>query len=431
MKCPARVGGLRVSKFVIEGRTRLSGEYYLSGSKNSSLSTMVAAALSDEPVILDNIPANTDVLTLARILQDLGAEVRRSGDQTYEINGRGISVPVAPYDLVRRMRGSFYVMGLLLAKLGRAEVPFPGGDAIGARGIDFHLQGFRALGAEIHVEHGYVKATAERLKGADIYVGRSSVGVTVNMMLAACLAEGVTTLENAAREPEIVDLAICLNTMGANVRGAGTSTIKIEGVPELGGGVHEIIPDRIEAGTIMAATLVTAGEVVIENCVPEHVRTPILKLQEAGARIEESQNRLYVAGPKRPMSVSIETMPYPGFPTDLQPQMAVIAALANGVTAIRETIFESRFGYADELRRMGVNIDVDRDVAIIRGTTKLTGAPVETPRDIRGAVALVLAGMAADGVTEIYGIEQIDRGYERIEEKLNRIGARISRVGEW
>ncbi|NLU42360.1 MAG: UDP-N-acetylglucosamine 1-carboxyvinyltransferase [Firmicutes bacterium] len=420
-----------MSKFVIEGRTRLSGEYYLSGSKNSSLSTMVAAALSSEPVVLDNIPANTDVLTLARILQDLGAEVRRSGDHTYEINGRGISVPVAPYDLVRRLRGSFYVMGLLLAKLGRAEVPFPGGDAIGARGIDFHLQGFRALGAEVHVEHGYVKATAERLKGANIYVGRSSVGVTVNMMLAACLAEGVTTLENAAREPEIVDLAICLNTMGANVRGAGTSTIKIEGVPELGGGVHEIIPDRIEAGTIMAATLVTAGEVVIENCVPEHVRTPILKLQEAGAQIEESQNRLFVAGPKRPKAVSIETMPYPGFPTDLQPQMAVIAALASGVTAIRETIFESRFGYADELRRMGVNIDVDRDVAIIRGTAKLTGAPVETPRDIRGAVALVLAGMAADGVTEIYGIEQIDRGYERIEEKLNQIGARISRVGEW
>jgi UDP-N-acetylglucosamine 1-carboxyvinyltransferase len=281
------------------------------------------------------------------------------------------------------------------------------------------------------VEHGYVKATAGRLKGANIYVGRSSVGVTVNMMLAACLAEGVTTLENAAREPEIVDLAICLNTMGANVRGAGTSTIKVEGVPELAGGVHEIIPDRIEAGTIMAATVVTAGEVVIENCVPEHVRTPILKLQETGARIEESQNRLYVAGPKRPMAVSIETMPYPGFPTDLQPQMAVIAALANGVTAIRETIFESRFGYADELRRMGVNIDVDRDVAIIRGTTKLTGAPVETPRDIRGAVALVLAGMAADGVTEIHGIEQIDRGYERIEDKLNQIGARISRVGEW
>ncbi len=420
-----------MSKFVIEGRTRLSGEYYLSGSKNSSLSSMVAAALSNEPVILDNIPANTDVLTLARILQDLGAEVRRSGDHTYEINGRGISVPVAPYDLVRRLRGSFYVMGLLLAKLGRAEVPFPGGDAIGARGIDFHLQGFRALGAEVHVEHGYVKATAGRLKGANIYVGRSSVGVTVNMMLAACLAEGVTTLENAAREPEIVDLAICLNTMGANVRGAGTSTIKVEGVPELAGGVHEIIPDRIEAGTIMAATVVTAGEVVIENCVPEHVRTPILKLQETGARIEESQNRLYVAGPKRPMAVSIETMPYPGFPTDLQPQMAVIAALANGVTAIRETIFESRFGYADELRRMGVNIDVDRDVAIIRGTTKLTGAPVETPRDIRGAVALVLAGMAADGVTEIHGIEQIDRGYERIEDKLNQIGARISRVGEW
>ncbi len=420
-----------MSKFVIEGRTRLSGEYYLSGSKNSSLSTMVAAALSNELVTLDNIPANTDVLTLARILQDLGAEVRRSGDHTYEINGRGISVPVAPYDLVRRLRGSFYVMGLLLAKLGRAEVPFPGGDAIGARGIDFHLQGFRALGAEVHVEHGYVKATAERLKGANIYVGRSSVGVTVNMMLAACLAEGVTTLENAAREPEIVDLAICLNTIGANVRGAGTSTIKIEGVPELGGGVHEIIADRIEAGTVMAATLVTAGEVVIENCVPEHVRTPILKLQEAGARIEEAQNRLYVAGPKRPKAVSIETMPYPGFPTDLQPQMAVIAALASGVTAIRETIFESRFGYADELRRMGVNIDVDRDVAIIRGTTKLTGAPVETPRDIRGAVALVLAGMAADGVTEIHGIEQIDRGYERIEEKLNQIGARISRVGEW
>jgi len=419
-----------VAKLVIEGRTRLSGEYYLSGSKNSSLSTMVAAALSDDTVILDNIPANTDVLTLARILQDLGVDVRRLGENTYEISGREISVPIAPYDLVRRMRGSFYVMGLLLAKVGRAEVPFPGGDAIGARGIDLHLQGFRAMGADICIEHGYVKARADRLVGTSIYVGRSSVGVTVNLMLAACLAEGVTTLENAAREPEIVDLAICLNTMGANIRGAGTSTIKIEGVPQLGGGTHEIIPDRIEAGTVIAATLATGGEVVIENCVPEHLRTPILKFMEAGAEIEESQNRIYVKGPKRPKSFSIETLPYPGFPTDLQPQMAVVAGLADGVTSIRETIFESRFGYADELRRMGVSIDVDRDIALIRGTDRLSGAPVETPKDIRGGVALVLAGIAADGITEVYGIEQVDRGYERLEEKLNKLGARITRVDE-
>lgn len=419
-----------MSKFVIEGRTRLHGEYCLSGSKNSSLSTMVAAALSDESVTLDNIPANTDVLTLALILQDLGASVNRRGDNTYEISGRGISIATAPYDLVRRLRGSFYVMGLLLAKLGRAEVPFPGGDAIGARGIDLHLQGFRALGADIRIEHGYVKATADKLSGTSIYVGRSSVGVTVNLMLAACLAEGVTTLENAAREPEIVDLAICLNTMGANIRGAGTSTIKIEGVPQLGGGVHEIIPDRIEAGTVMAATVATGGEVVIENCVPEHLRTPILKLQEAGADIEEAQNRVYVKGPRRPRAISVETLPYPGFPTDLQPQMAVVAGLADGVTSIRETIFENRFGYADELRRMGLNIDVDRDIAIIRGTTKLSGAPVETPRDIRGGVALVLAGIAADGVTEVHGVEQVDRGYERIETKLNELGARITRVDE-
>ena len=419
-----------MAKLVIEGRTRLSGEYYLSGSKNSSLSTMVAAALSDDTVILDNIPANTDVLTLARILQDLGVDVRRLGENTYEISGREISVPIAPYDLVRRMRGSFYVMGLLLAKVGRAEVPFPGGDAIGARGIDLHLQGFRAMGADICIEHGYVKARADRLVGTSIYVGRSSVGVTVNLMLSACLAEGVTTLENAAREPEIVDLAICLNTMGANIRGAGTSTIKIEGVPQLGGGTHEIIPDRIEAGTVIAATLATGGEVVIENCVPEHLRTPILKFMEAGAEIEESQNRIYVKGPKRPKSFSIETLPYPGFPTDLQPQMAVVAGLADGVTSIRETIFESRFGYADELRRMGVSIDVDRDIALIRGTDRLSGAPVETPKDIRGGVALVLAGIAADGITEVYGIEQVDRGYERLEEKLNKLGARITRVDE-
>ncbi|NLH13092.1 MAG: UDP-N-acetylglucosamine 1-carboxyvinyltransferase [Firmicutes bacterium] len=419
-----------MAKLVIEGRTRLSGEYYLSGSKNSSLSTMVAAALSDDTVILDNIPANTDVLTLARILQDLGVDVRRLGENTYEISGREISVPIAPYDLVRRMRGSFYVMGLLLAKVGRAEVPFPGGDAIGARGIDLHLQGFRAMGADICIEHGYVKARADRLVGTSIYVGRSSVGVTVNLMLAACLAEGVTTLENAAREPEIVDLAICLNTMGANIRGAGTSTIKIEGVPQLGGGTHEIIPARIEAGTVIAAALATGGEVVIENCVPEHLRTPILKFMEAGAEIEESQNRIYVKGPKRPKSFSIETLPYPGFPTDLQPQMAVVAGLADGVTSIRETIFESRFGYADELRRMGVSIDVDRDIALIRGTDRLSGAPVETPKDIRGGVALVLAGIAADGITEVYGIEQVDRGYERLEEKLNKLGARITRVDE-
>ena len=416
-----------MDKFVIQGRSSLRGDYVLSGSKNSTLSVMVAAALGCEPVRLENVPSYTDVQILSSILRQLGAEVEELETGVYQVCGRHLCNSRAQYELVRKLRGSFYVAGLLLGRLRCAEVPFPGGDEIGARGIDFHIKGFEAMGADVSVEHGYVTMRAERLRGAEIYVGRSSVGATVNLILAACFAEGTTTLENAAREPEIVDLAICLNTMGASIKGAGTSTIKIDGVGELGGGVHEVIADRIEAGTIMAATVATGGDVMIHNFVPEHLRAPILKFEEAGATVTEYENKVHVKGPSRPKGIAIETMPYPGFATDLQPPMAVLGSIADGVTTIRETIFESRFGYAHELRRMGANIDVDRDSMIIRGVDELTGAVVETPRDIRGAFALVLAGLTADGVTEVQGVEQIDRGYERIEEKLVGLGADIVR----
>ncbi len=417
-----------MDKFVIRGGKRLKGKVKLSGSKNSALSTIVAASLGAEKVYLDNVPRYTDIFVLCEILRELGVDVYFTDQNSLVVNGKGLLYHTAPYELVRKLRGSFYVAGLLLAKQGFAEVPFPGGDAIGSRGIDFHLQGFKAMGADVTIEHGYVKLKAKRLRGTELYIGRSSVGATVNMILAGTLAEGVTTLENAAKEPEIVDLTILLNRMGAKIKGAGTSTIKIEGVKELGGATHEIIPDRLEAGTFLAAVGISGGTVQIENCVPEHLRTVFLKFQEAGLDIEENPNDIIVKSQGRLKAISIETLPYPGFPTDVQPQISTMLTLADGVSSVRETIWENRFGYADELRRMGANIEVDRDSMIIRGVQSLSGAPVEVPQDIRGAVALVLAGLAAEGVTEVYGADYIDRGYENIEEKLKGLGARIERI---
>ena len=418
-------GGIRMATFVVTGGQQLRGQVRLDGSKNSALAVLVGAALGRGKTILHNVPDYTDAHVLCEILSEIGVSVRFIRPGTYEVDGSSLDYCRPSYEKVRQLRASFYTAGLLLSRLGVAEVPFPGGDVIGARGINFHLDGFRALGAEASVEHGYVKLKANRLRGTSFYVGKASHGTTVNMMLAASLAEGTTILENAARDPEIVDLAILLNSMGARIRGAGTGTIKIEGVSKLYGATHEIIPDRLEGGTLAIAAAMTGGEVIIDNAVPEHLRTVLIDLRAAGAEIEESGSMLRVRGPKRCRAVDIETLAYPGFPTDLQPQFVAMLTKAEGVSTIVETRFESRFGYADELRRMGADLQVDRDTVIVRGVERLTGAPVEAPRDIRGGVALLLAGLVAEGVTEIHCIEYIDRGYHRIETKLASLGARV------
>lgn len=415
-----------MSVLIIEGGRPLRGSVDISGAKNSALAIVVAAALATEgECVLDNIPQGSDVNTICQILQDLGVEVWYDDQRRLHVRGDTLSKHKASYELVRRMRASFYSAGLLLARLGKAEVPLPGGCAIGSRPVDFHIKGFAQLGAEVVIEHGYMKAEATRLKGAHIYINRSSVGTTINLMIAASLAEGTTVLENAAKEPEVVDLAIFLNGMGAKIRGAGTESIRIEGVEKLRGIEYSIIPDRIEAGTFMLATAITGGDVVLRNVVAEHLRVPIVKMEEAGVRVTRSGTELRVVAPRRLKAVDVETLPYPGFPTDLQQPFVAAMCLADGTSVVRETIFD-RFRYVDELRRMGADIKTEQNTAIVRGVPQLTGAPVEVT-DLRAGAALAIAALAAQGRTELYGAEIIDRGYEFFEEKLRSLGANIYR----
>ncbi|HAN95004.1 MAG: UDP-N-acetylglucosamine 1-carboxyvinyltransferase [Limnochordia bacterium] len=415
-----------MSVLIIEGGRPLRGSVDISGAKNSALAIVVAAALATEgECVLDNIPQGSDVNTICQILQDLGVEVWYDDQRRLHVRGETLSKHKASYELVRRMRASFYSAGLLLARLGKAEVPLPGGCAIGSRPVDFHIKGFAQLGAEVVIEHGYMKAEATRLKGAHIYINRSSVGTTINLMIAASLAEGTTVLENAAKEPEVVDLAIFLNGMGAKIRGAGTESIRIEGVEKLRGIEYSIIPDRIEAGTFMLATAITGGDVVLRNVVAEHLRVPIVKMEEAGVRVTRSGTELRVVAPRRLKAVDVETLPYPGFPTDLQQPFVAAMCLADGTSVVRETIFD-RFRYVDELRRMGADIKTEQNTAIVRGVPQLTGAPVEVT-DLRAGAALAIAALAAQGRTELYGAEIIDRGYEFFEEKLRSLGANIYR----
>lgn len=418
-----------MDKLIIEGGNRLEGRVKVSGGKNSALAVIVAAALTDGECVLHNIPDETDVNTICDILRHLGVGVKFfPTENTLQIAGGTLKSYEAPYELVRKMRASFYVAGLLLARIGKADVPLPGGCSLGSRPVDYHIKGFQAMGASINIEHGMMKAEAAKLTGTKLYVNRSSVGATINLMLAASLAEGTTILENVAKEPEIVDVAIFLNSMGAKVRGAGTNVIKIEGVKKLNGVEYSIIPDRIEAGTLMMAAANTRGDVVVEEVVPEHLRSVVLNLQEAGVEVEEDTSTIHVVSKGRPKPVDVETSPYPGFPTDLQQPFVSLLTLADGTSIIRETIFD-RFRYVDELRRMGADIKVDRDTAIVRGVERLTGAPVEAT-DLRAGAALLVAGLAAEGKTEITGVEHIDRGYEQVDQKLISLGAKISRVTE-
>jgi UDP-N-acetylglucosamine 1-carboxyvinyltransferase len=421
---PGKWGKL-MGKFVINGGNRLNGSIAVSSAKNSVLALMVAAALGNEDVCINAIPQINDVHIIAEILESLGVRVRFVG-QGLVINGAGISKYQPPYDLMRKIRASIYMAGLLLSRLGQAEVALPGGDEIGSRPVDFHMRGFQALGAEVGVEHGLMICKAPRLKGTSFYINRASVGATINLILASVLADGVTVLENTAKEPEIVDTAILLNSMGARIRGAGTETIRIEGVAGLHGCEHMPIPDRIEAGTFLIATAAVGGDVSITNVVTEHLRMLLAKLRQSGAEIIEGDNDLRLISKVRMKAVDIDTAVYPGFVTDLQAPFGVLLAQADGTAIIRETIFDNRFRYVDELRRMGADVKVERDTAIFRGVERLSGAPIEAS-DIRAGVALVIAGLMAQGKTEVSGIYHIDRGYDNFEKKLLQLGADIFR----
>lgn len=420
-----------MSKYVISEGTQLKGRVRVSGAKNSVLPIIAASLLADGQSVIEEIPYLNDVKIMCDLLRSFGVRIDVSTNQEkLYIVPDHISNTTAPYELVSRMRASFLVMGPLLAKQGVARISLPGGCAIGSRPVDLHLKGFAAMGAEITQEHGYIEARINsRLKGNKIYLDFPSVGATENIIMAAALANGQTILENAAIEPEIVDLATYLTSMGADIKGAGTDTIKINGVESLKGADHAIIPDRIEAGTFMVAAAITGGDVVIENVLSDHLKPITAKLREAGVEISEELTSIHVKADARMKAFDIKTLPYPGFPTDMQAQMTSLMNKADGTSMVIETIFENRFMHVSELKRMGANIKIEGRSAIIEGTANLTGAQVKAT-DLRAGAALVLAGLAAEGSTEITDIEHIDRGYVKLEDKLKGLGAKIKRVDE-
>ncbi len=419
-----------LSKLIISQTRPLKGRVRISGAKNSVLPIIAASLLADGSSIIDEIPYLNDVKIMCDLVNSLGASVALSDDRSrLEISCRSLSNTTAPYELVNKMRASFLVAGPLLARTGHVRISLPGGCAIGSRPIDLHLKGFTALGASITQGHGYIEAVKNgRLTGGKVYLDFPSVGATENIMMAATLAQGNTVIENAAIEPEIVDLATYLTSMGAEIKGAGTDTIKIFGVSELKAASHTIIPDRIEAGTFMVAAAITGGDVVIDNVVTDHLKPVTAKLREAGVEVSEELTSIRVKG-SRIRPVDIKTHPYPGFPTDMQSQMTSLLSIACGTSMVIETIFENRFMHVCELKRMGANIKVEGRSAIIEGCTRLTGAKVKAT-DLRAGAALIIAGLCAEGTTEILDIDHIDRGYIRIDEKLRRLGADISRSEE-
>jgi len=422
-----------VDKFRIKGGNPLKGNVSISGAKNSALPCMAAALLTPETVILHNLPYARDIITQRRLLEDLGATVLTPELRTHKINASHIEIFEAPYELVKTMRASVLALGPLLARFGKAKVSLPGGCAIGTRPIDLHLRGFEQLGAEVRLEAGNVVARSPqsgRLKGAEIHFEKVTVTGTENLLMAATLAEGTTVLHNAAREPEIADLCQLLNRMGARVRGAGTSTIEIEGVESLGGAEHTIIPDRIETGTFIVAAAITGGELEIRDCRPEHLMSVINKLTEVGVEIEELNPSTLRARSSRGLkSIDVTTEPYPQFPTDMQAQYMALMTQAEGSSVTTETVFENRFMHASELQRMGARIHLNGRMATVDGPTRLTGAPIQAS-DLRASASLVLAGLVADGETIIDRVYHIDRGYEKIEAKLRAVGADIVRIRE-
>jgi UDP-N-acetylglucosamine 1-carboxyvinyltransferase len=413
------------TKFIVEKSPPLKGSVKISGAKNSVLPIIAASLLSSGEIVLDDIPTLKDVNVMIELIKHFGAICEFENEKLkIKIDIKDVE---APYELVKKMRASFLVMGPILARLGHAKISMPGGCAIGSRPIDLHLKGFQTLGADITIGHGYVEARAQKLTGKKIYLDFPSVGATENIMMAAVFADGITIIENAAEEPEIVDLANFLNKMGAKIKGAGTDTIRIEGVKELKGVEHTVIPDRIEAGTFMVAAAMTGGNVLIENVIVDHVRPIIAKLTECGIEIIEEPKGLRVKGTKNYKALDIKTLPYPGFPTDMQAQMMAMMTVAKGTSVIIETVFENRFMHVDELKRMGANIKIEGRSAVVTGVDHLTGAEVKAT-DLRAGAALVLAGLIAEGKTEINDIYHIDRGYVKMEEKLKNLGAIIYRI---
>ncbi|WP_026478238.1 UDP-N-acetylglucosamine 1-carboxyvinyltransferase [Alkaliphilus transvaalensis] len=415
-----------MGKIIVEKSGPLNGTVRVSGAKNSVLPILAASLLSTDKCTLEEVPDLRDVRVICEVLSSLGADVKRLGNDMVEVNAADLNNFEAPYELVRKMRASFLVMGPLLARMGEARISMPGGCAIGTRPIDLHLKGFKAMGAEITFGHGFVEAKAEKLKGTKIYLDFPSVGATENIMMAAVLAEGQTIIENAAEEPEITDLANFLNKMGAKIMGAGTDTIKISGVPSLGGAVHTVIPDRIEAGTYMVAAAITGGNVLVDNVVSDHLKPVIAKLKESFVEVIEEGNGIRVIAKNRPKAVDIKTLPYPGFPTDMQAQFMALMSVSEGTSIFIETVFENRFMHVRELERMGANIKIEGRSAIIEGRRSLLGGPVKAT-DLRAGAALILAGLVSEGKTEISNIKHIDRGYVRIEDKLRNLGAKIYR----
>ena len=416
-----------MEQYIIKGGNPLVGEVEIGGAKNAALAILAAAIMTDETVTIDNLPDVNDINVLLEAISGIGAEVDRIDRHTVRINGSNIENFDIEYDYIKKIRASYYLLGALLGKYKRAEVPLPGGCNIGSRPIDQHLKGFRALGAYVDIEHGKIIAEAERLIGKHIYFDVVSVGATINVMMAASMAEGLTILENVAKEPHVVDVANFLNSMGANIRGAGTDVIKIRGVSRLHKTDYSIIPDQIEAGTFMFAAAATRGDVTVMNVIPKHLEATIAKLVEIGCEVEEFDDAVRVVSKGDLHNTQVKTLPYPGFPTDMQPQIGVTLALCKGTSTITESIFENRFKYLSELARMGANVKVEGNAATIEGVDKFSGARVSAP-DLRAGAALVIAGMAADGITIVDDIVYIQRGYERFEEKLRSLGAVIERV---
>jgi UDP-N-acetylglucosamine 1-carboxyvinyltransferase len=416
-------------RFEIEGRRPLRGTVRASGAKNAILPIMASTVMAGSPCVLHNAPDLSDVRTMSKILEGLGAAVERTSDGSLVIDPTTIDHHVVDEMLMRQVRSSIFLMGPLLGKMGRVQVSYPGGCDIGQRPIDLHIKGLKALGASIVEKHGHIMAERLRWEGIDIHLDIPSVGATENIMMGACLASGVTIIRNAAKEPEIVDLQTFLNAMGAKVRGAGTDVIRIEGVQRLQGAEHRIMPDRIEVGTLMIAAVMTGGEVIVENAVAEHVQALTSKLREIGAEVHFNSYGIQVLGKGRPRATDVKTLPYPGFPTDMQPQIMALLSIADGTSVITETIFDSRFKQAEELGRMGAKIRTEGRTAIIKGVPALSGAMVEAT-DLRSGASLVIAGLSAEGKTVVRGIHNIDRGYERFAEKLVSLGASVKRVSE-
>ena len=416
-----------MEQYIIKGGNPLVGEVEIGGAKNAALAILATAIMTDETVTIENLPNVRDINVMLDAIAGIGGNVERVDIHTVKINGSMIQDLSVDYEYIKKIRASYYLLGALLGKYKKAEVALPGGCDIGSRPIDLHLKGFRALGARVDIRHGLISADAEELKGTHIYLDKVSVGATINIMMAAAMAKGKTTIENAAKEPHVVDVANCLNSRGANIRGAGTDVIRISGVERLHKTEYSIIPDQIEAGTFMFAAAATRGDVTVKNVIPKHLEAISAKLIEIGCEIEELDDAVRVVASRQLHHTQVTTLPYPGFPTDMQPQMSVVLGISEGTSTVTESIFENRFKYVDELTRMGASIKVESNIAIVTGTEKYTGARVSAP-DLRAGAALVIAGLAAEGITIVDDIYYIERGYEDFDGKLMQLGAQIEKV---